>query len=165
MDLSQLWPALEALPVAAYMRESALGFPAVESIHVVALVLVVGSIAVVDLRLLNLTSPNVLISEIVRDTLKWTWIAFAVAVVSGFLMFAAKATEYVVNTPFRLKLICLALAGLNMLVFELITARRMADWDSGPTPMAVRVAGGLSLVFWIAVVAFGRWIGFAEPAY
>jgi hypothetical protein len=55
----------------------------------------------------------------------------------------------------------LVLAGINMLVFELITVRGVREWDVKPTPpMSARFAGGISLCCWLLVVVFGRWTGF-----
>ena len=76
-------------------------------------------------------------------------------------MFVSRPDAYLENLPFRLKLVFLALAGLNMAAFHLFAYRSVAAWDKDrPTLWAAKVAGGLSLTFWIAVVAFGRWIGF-----
>jgi hypothetical protein len=65
-----------------------------------------------------------------------------------------------VNVPFRLKMLCLLLAAVNMIVFHAVTARGLADWEHGPPPLAARLAGAVSLLLWITIVAAGRWIGF-----
>jgi hypothetical protein len=76
-------------------------------------------------------------------------------------MFSSKATEYLLNWPFRIKMALLALAGLNMLFFHVMTYRSVHEWDDAHrAPAAARFAGALSLAFWIGVVVFGRWIGF-----
>jgi hypothetical protein len=67
---------------------------------------------------------------------------------------------YYDDFPFRLKMVCLALAGINMAWFQAFTFRRVAEWDRGSPPAAARVAGGISLSLWVAIVAAGRWIGF-----
>ena len=60
-----------------------------------------------------------------------------------------------------IKMCVLVLAGINMLVFELITVRGVATWDREPTPpLPARLAGGISLACWALVVTFGRWTGF-----
>jgi hypothetical protein len=90
-----------------------------------------------------------------------TWGAFLGALISGLLLFSSKATHYLADAPFRFKMICLALAGLNMLIFHFLTYSDVQKWDDEVvTPKAARIAGLLSLIFWIGVVAFGRWIGF-----
>src|SRR5262249_31544337 len=131
-------------------------------IHVLAISLVIGSIAVVDLRLLGLASTKRPFTELARAFLPWTWSAFAVAVVAGSLLFISQAATYFVNTVFWIKMGVLVLAGINMLVFELITVRGVAKWDLAPTPpWQARLAGGISILCWALIVAFGRWTGFS----
>jgi len=143
---------LEATPLGVFIAQSPWAFPTVESIHVFALVVVVGTIAIVDLRLLGIVSD---------DVLAITWTFFVLAAVTGGLMFSSKATHYLDNGPFRIKMLLLALAGANMLIFHFGTYATVARWDGeARTPSAARLAGALSLAFWIGVVVFGRWIGF-----
>ena len=161
MSLTDLMKSLQESPIGLAIRESAWMFPTLESIHVVALVLVAGSISIVDLRLLGVSSRNHSITQLSNDVLPWTWSAFVVAALTGSLLFISNASKYFINVPFRFKLVMLALAGTNMLVFNIITSKSIKNWDSDTaTPVAAKVAGTLSLVFWILVIAFGRWIGF-----
>src|SRR5690606_6584017 len=104
-------------------------FPTFETLHVIALVTVLATIAVVDLRLVGLTSNKVAFSRLSMDMLPWTWIAFGVAAITGGLLFVSKASYYMVNPFFLVKLVLLALAGLNMLVFHFVTQSTQAQWD------------------------------------
>jgi hypothetical protein len=151
---------LQHLEFSTAIGESTWMFPTIETVHVLALTLVVGSISTVDLRLLGLTNKQRSITELTAETLPWTWVAFAVAAVAGLLMFCSKALTYYEDIPFRIKMVCMALAALNMLTFHALTARDIAKWDRGVPPPAVKLAGALSLSLWIAIVAAGRWIGF-----
>jgi hypothetical protein len=152
---------LHETALAETIRTSSLLFPWVESVHVLAIALVVGSIAAVDLRLLGLVSRSRPITRMIHDVLPLTWIAFAIAVLTGVTLFSSNAVEYAHNGPMRLKMLLLVIAGLNMLVFHLVTYRSVASWDEAPrTPLPVRLAGAASLVLWVGIVAFGRWIGF-----
>jgi hypothetical protein len=145
------------------IRENDLLFPVIESVHVLAICLVVGSILVVDLRLLGLASTRWPVST--RSILPLTWAAFVVAVASGGLMFISNATKYLGNGFFVAKMILIGVAGLNMLVFHFVGARDLPKWDNeSRPPFSARLAGGLSLLLWVGVVACGRWIGFTmEP--
>src|SRR5215468_7690816 len=107
-----------------YIHNYKPAFTTIELIHVAAVSLVIGTIAIVDLRLIGLASTKRPFRELARATLPWTWVAFAIAAVSGSLLFISQATEYFGKTVFQVKLFILLLAGINMLVFELITARR-----------------------------------------
>src|SRR5262245_53140729 len=152
---------LENIWLATFIRESALAFPVIETVHVIALALVVGSIAIVDLRLLGLASTDRTVSQLCREVLPWTWGAFVLAVTTGVLMFASHANEYFANIAFQVKILLLLAAGINMLASQLLTYRGVARWDrDARLPLPARIAGAVSLTCWIGVVFFGRWIGF-----
>jgi tryptophan-rich sensory protein len=163
--LKDLIAFFEDSGVANAIRENDVLFPSIESVHVLAICLVVGSIMAVDLRLLGFASVKRPLSSVTRGILPLTWGAFTVAVASGFLLFISNATKYLGNGFFVAKLCLIAAAGLNMLVFHFISARNQASWDGqARLPPSVRLAGGVSMMLWIAVVACGRWIGFTmEP--
>jgi hypothetical protein len=159
LDAALRW--LEATSLATEIRENDILFPWVESVHVLAITLVIGLISIVDLRIIGLASLDRPVGKLTRDVLPCTWIAFAFAALTGGLLFAAKATDYAGNFFFRGKLVLLALAGLNMVVFHAFVGRDLWRWSTMTNlPVAARIAGVLSLLLWISVVAFGRWIGF-----
>src|SRR3569833_2880294 len=151
---------LEHRPFAIDFAESNWCFPIVETINVLALTVVVGSVAMMDLRLLGVGIKDRPASEVIASSLPWAWSAFAVAFIAGSLMICSKAASYYVNLPFRIKLVCLALAASNMLIFHMFTARNMPEWDSGRPPLGARLAATLSLSLWVIIVAAGRWVGF-----
>jgi hypothetical protein len=152
---------LESTPLALYIAESTIAFPLIEIIHVVAIALVFGTIAIVDFRLLGLGSNNRAVTELCRDVLPWTWAAFGVAAITGSLLFISQATQYVGKPAFRMKMLLMLAAAINMIVFELITFRSVAKWDRDvPVVPAGKVAGAVSLVCWLGVVGFARWVGF-----
>jgi hypothetical protein len=161
VELDRVLGWLQATAVATTISENEILFPWIESIHVLAIVLVVGTISIVDLRLLGVASRDRAVSRLMVDVLPYTWGAFAVAAITGSLMFSSDAVHYAHNFYFRGKLLLLALAGLNMAVFHLVGIGDVGRWGAGgPTPIAARVAAAISLLVWIAVVAFGREIGF-----
>jgi hypothetical protein len=135
-------------------------FPLVESLHVVTMALVAGTIFIVDTRLIGLTSTKLPFTYVSDRLLPWTWGAFACSVVTGTLMFMGNATSYYDNTPFRVKMVLLVLAGLNMLFFQVVTFRGVSAWDLARPPGAARLAGVISVGLWCSVIGFGRWIGF-----
>jgi len=155
---------LHTSDLALQIREDDLLFPMIESLHVLCITLVVGSIMVVDLRLLGLASTRRSITEITGTILPMTWVAFAIAFIAGGLLFISNAVEYSENGFFIAKMLLMALAGANMLVFHLLLSRNIARWNGWKSPpLAARLSGGLSLGLWVAIVACGRWIGFTMP--
>ncbi len=160
MALEQALTRLQELGFPTQIRESDWLFPTIETVHVFALVLVVGSIMTVDLRLLGLANKERPYSQVAAEMLPWTWVAFAVAAVAGLLMFSSKALTYYGNIPFRLKMAALLLAGINMAMFHWLGTRHLEVWDRGPPPRRARFAGAASLLLWTTIVAAGRWVGF-----
>jgi hypothetical protein len=161
MTLDSFWHSLEATPVGQFVQTSEWAFPTIECVHVIAIVTVVGTIAVMDIRLLGLASGNRAVTAMSRDTVRWTWGAFVIAAISGLLLFVSRASSYAVNPWFLLKLSTIVVAGLNMMVFNFITSRNMAEWDSGvAVPRAAKIAGAVSLLLWLIVIFFGRAVGF-----
>jgi len=137
-------------------------FPQVECVHVIAIAAVVGTIFLVDTRLIGVSSTKLSFLHISRRLLPWTWVGFALAVVTGFLMFSSNAVAYYENGAFRLKLVLMILAAVNMLYFELVTFRTVGSWEAdAKPPLAARLAGVLSMALWCGVIMTGRWIGFS----
>jgi hypothetical protein len=157
----QFFQSLQDSSIATAIREGGSLFPWIECAHVLALSVVIGSIAIVDLRLLGLASRDRSVAQTTAAVLPVTWTAFVFAVTTGGLLFSSNATVYAHNFYFQVKMAFIALAGINMAVFHLFLNRGVDAWHtSALTPLRARLVGGLSLCLWIAIAAFGRWIGF-----
>ena len=158
---TNIWERIEYSSVGTYIAESTWAFPTLETLHVIALVTVLGTILVMDLRMLGLTSNKFAVTATSKDTLPWTWGAFVFAAVTGGLLFVSKASSYVINPYFLWKMVLIALAGVNMMYFHFITWRTVEHWDRDASmPFSVKLAATLSLLLWIGVVFLGRAIGF-----
>jgi hypothetical protein len=170
MDVPAVLQKLEASALAAGIRDSLYAFPLIESLHVIGLTLVFGTIAIMDLRLLGVASARRAFTRVKGDIMPWTLIAFALTVTTGFLMFITNASVYYSNFQFRVKMGLILLSGINMLVFELGVGKAPYRWDDQTSPpSAAKLAGALSLLLWIGVIFMGRWVGFTstrnvEPA-
>ncbi len=161
-----IWESIQYSAPGIAIAESLWMFPTIETVHVIALVTVLGTIFVMDLRLLGVASTSYPVTAMSRDTLKWTWAAFVVAAISGTLMFISKASSYMINPYFVGKMILLGIAGLNMAYFHSVTWKTVDQWDRSPVvPTRAKVAGITSLLFWIGIVFFGRVIGFTLGVY
>ena len=159
MPFHPFWESLQNHPTSQYIGFTA-WFPFLESIHVIAIGLVVGSILMVDLRLLGVTALSYPVTCLVRELTPWTWSAAIVAIVTGMGMFVTRAPAYVENPAFQLKLLFLLLAFVNMALFQFGTYRQVDSWDrSTSIPSNAKTAGAASLILWAAVIIGGRWTG------
>lgn len=167
MILKSFWEALEASTLGTTIASSEWLFPSIETMHVIALVTVVGSIFIMDLRLLGFSSRKRPVSAVSHDTIPVTWIAFCCAVVTGLLLFVSKATTYTANPYFIFKMFLLLLAGVNMAIFHRMTWHSIGKWDRevSAIPLAAKIGGGLSLLFWTLIIFCGRIIGFTLGVY
>lgn len=161
MIIDVILQAIYDWPLSQAIREGSSLFPTIEALHVVAIATVLGTICILDLRLVGVAAHTRSIARLSRELLPVTWGAFMLAVVCGGLLFISNAVVYFGNTNFRAKMALMALAGLNMVVFHFVTQRNFRDWDEAEVPpAAARLAGLLSLLLWAGVVFFGRRVGF-----
>lgn len=152
---------LETTKFAQFIAESGWFFQAALMLHIAAVTVVVGMITVVDLRLMGIASTKTAVTEICRQALPWTWWAFTLSVVTGAALFMAQPVKYFTNFAFQMKFLLMALAGVNMLMFQFIIYRGVAKWDrDASVPLAGKLAGLISLACWIAIVAYGRWTAY-----
>jgi hypothetical protein len=154
---------LEATSVGAAIRDSSWLFPVIESIHVLGIVVLVGTTGLFDLRLLGLGFlRHQRVSQVAEQVMPWVWGSFAVMFVTGVLMFSSEATKCYTSWFFRIKLGLLLLAGLNAFIFQFGTYRQIANWDEAGTvaPAAARVTAWVSLLLWVFIVFAGRGIAY-----
>jgi hypothetical protein len=152
---------LESTPGSIAIHESIWVYPIIESVHVLTLCLFLGLTAMLDLRLLGMTLLDTPVSQIVKRFVPWTIAGFAIMVFTGSLLFYAIPVKTYLNIFFRLKMIFLLSAGLNVAVFQFTISRAMKEWDLDRVPpFRARLAGGLSLALWAAIVVSGRMIAY-----
>jgi hypothetical protein len=163
VDLTPLVEAAQNSALSEWLRTSLKAVAIVNAVHVMSIATVFGTIFFVDLRLLGYPNVQRSFARMHHELLRWTWIAFGISAATGVLMFMVNAVTYHRNTAFWLKMLTMVLAGINMFIFERITMKSVGSWDKGVMPPpAARLAGALSILFWIAVIVFGRWIGFTK---
>ncbi len=154
MDLLHFFRWLGALPVAGALNDSEWLFPAVESVHITGLAVLVGTIAIVDFRLLGLTLRDRPVSELARRLKYWTLAGIAIMLTTGPLMLSAEPERGYGNPAFAFKMTCLLLA----LVTHFTIHRRVTK-SSAPTSGG-KLAACLSLLLWTGVMFGGRAIAF-----
>ena len=160
MDILEWLSALEQSSLGGVMRHSLWTYPIVEVAHILGLAILVGAVALFDLRLLGF-SPTVSIRSLERHLLPWAWAALLLIVPSGVAMLSAHATEFAANPAFRIKLVLIAFAGINAIAFHTGVYRSVSSWDQHqPTPAAAKASAALSLALWLGVIACGRLIAY-----
>jgi hypothetical protein len=157
MSVLRLCEWLASTPWSIALHESHYAYLALLAIHVLTLTIFVGTIAMVDLRLLGLTMTRVPVSEVMRRLLPWSAAGFVVMLGTGTLLFYAAPVLGYHNVFFRLKMAALVVAVVNAWTFHRQVYGRVAEWDREPVPPRMaRIAGGLSLALWAAIITAGR---------
>jgi hypothetical protein len=162
MNVQALLESIEASALGSWMRDTNPAMQIAEAGHVVAAVMLFGTVLIVDLRLLGVADTHRALTRVARETLPLTWASFVAAVLTGSLMFTTSAQTYFFNAAFQLKAAALLAAALNMALYHFVTARGSDASELGRPPRGARAAGLLSLLLWAAVVLLGRWIGFTK---
>jgi hypothetical protein len=162
-----LFPFLDALartPIAHAMRDSVWLYPAVELIHIVGFVMLVGAAAMFDLRLLG-ASRNVPVSALAAHLLPWARLGFFILIPTGFLLFTSDPTTNAANPAFRIKMAVILIGLLNVAAFHWGIFRSVRSWDTLITaPFAARLAALVSLLAWFAALAAGRLMAYTGSA-
>jgi hypothetical protein len=160
IDPSAPLAAIERLPLAVAMRQELWLYPAVEIVHIIGFVTLVGSIIVLDLRLLGLTRA-LPVRVLARHVLPWSFGALLLIVPSGLLMFVAHASDLIGNTAFVVKMSLLFCASTNAALFHAGVFRGAAEWDTGvAVPGVAKLHAVASLLIWIGVLACGRLLAY-----
>ena len=148
------WPGAQAL------RGSMALYAITNAAHILAIGLVVGSLATLDLRLLGLfrNAPVAALGPPLSRVAAW---GVGLAALTGFLLFSVRPSEYIQNPAFLTKISLVALGVLNALVLH-FGPRWKQVLRGGAIAPRVRVSAVLSLLIWICAVMAGRWIGFSE---
>ena len=152
---------LNETPWSIYLRESDYPFALIETVHILALGLSVGLILWVDLRLVGLAMRRHRAHDVVEQLEPWANRGFALMFVSGVLLMSAEPLKCYTRTSFRLKVLMLVMAGLNVLYFRTRIRRRLAEHDGATDlPWPARIVGVLSITLWLGIIICGRWMAY-----
>ena len=146
-------------PTSIAIRESQYFSPYLTVSHVVVMAIVAGLVLMMDLRLLGVANMRTPFSELQRRLFPWQMLGMALAGITGLTLAYSDPMRFYVNIFFWLKMVILALAGLNALTFHYTTYYSVASWDTAPvTPIGARLAGAISVLLWSLVIIAGRLI-------
>jgi hypothetical protein len=160
--LAETLTAIEQWPLAAALRSGRWSYAAVNGGHIIGIALLFGAIVPLDLRLIGLWR-SIPIRTLARVLVPVAVAGLLLAVTAGFFLFSIRAVQYAGTTVFQVKLALILCAVANALLL-----RRAVEWetardtiDAAP-PLRLRVAGGLSIMLWLGVIACGRAIAFVD---
>lgn len=151
---------LSNTPWSVALHESLYAYTVIEAAHVIAIMLFVGTIAMIDLRLLGVAWHDVPVSEMNRRMLPWTVLGFAVLMVTGLLLFYAIPVRTWHSLWFRGKMLLMIAAAVNVWLFHTRVERNRERWDTARPPLGARIAAFVSLAAWIGVIVAGRMIAY-----
>jgi hypothetical protein len=144
-----MWDALQDAAWVTTLATSRWLYGLVLVVHYFALFVCVGTIVLLDLRILGVANRNQPLPPFARQLRLWTWIGFAAAVVSGFLLFATKARLYAEVTPFRVKVLIIVLAVMAALIVEWSVPK----WDRARVlPVTATLLALISIVLWLGAI-------------
>lgn len=151
---------LASTPLSGAMRNSLWLYPIVEVVHIVGFAVLVGGVALFDLRVLGF-ARTLPVLPLGRHLLPWSLGSLLLVVPAGVMMFSSQPRQFLANPVFLLKLSLIATAGLNALLFHAGVYRSAEQWNSGRgAPLLAKVQALLSLLLWIAVISCGRLLAY-----
>ena len=134
------------------MNTSAWMSSVLEVIHYFSFFVVVGAMAMVDLRIMGVAGRKQSATRLAEQAFPWIWTGLCFAVLSGFVMFAGQATDYLHNSMFHRKLLVILLA----VIFGACVQRNVAKWDQSPSvPAGAKVVALVSLALWVGAILMG----------
>jgi hypothetical protein len=137
------------------------GFPPiVQTVHLLAIAAIMGSIVVIDLKVLGLALPSQSTSELVRRLMPWTWSALPILAASGLVFILARPYRYFVNPVVGAKFAMLLPAIVLAALFQRLNSKNPSYWEG--TRVSARLIAVLSLCLWIGVALAGRWIAYVD---
>lgn len=147
-----------SLPAVA-ISQSLWLYPILEIVHIIGIALLVGPAIMFDLRLLGF-SKDLPVSSLARHVLPWSRRGLLLIVLSGLLLFITNAVALWYDPVFLIKILLLIVAGLNAIVFHRFTFRSATPFDDSILPTAAKVAAGISIIVWLAIIACGRLLAY-----
>lgn len=143
------------------LHESLYMYAIIETSHVVGIMLFVGTIAMVDLRLLGVFFRQMSVSHMMARILPWTIAGFVFMIATGLLLFFAIPDRTFHSVWFRIKLILLVAGAVNIWIFHKRVQRDIHKWDVGVRPpLNARIGALVSLSVWFTIIVMGRFIAY-----
>lgn len=131
-------------------------WPVLEIIHFIGLSIMLGALLIIDARLLGMLRTYD--AESVKRLVPLVWVGFCINLASGTMFFVGDPMRYSVNIGFRLKMLLILIAGLNVVVYQLQVRPQLIGWNTVSMPTVARLVAIASLATWGGVLLLGRLI-------
>jgi hypothetical protein len=149
---------LQTSPLGSFVAETLWAYPLFETLHTLGMALLVGSLGLINLRILGFKPELPVVGTL--DLLPLAWIGFSVNLVSGLALFTSDAVYFWGSTTFRIKLGLIVLGGLNAFVLSQSVFREARIGALAGAGGSARWLAGSSLVFWVGAIVTGRLIAY-----
>lgn len=159
MSLASVGQGVQEFPLFTAVRESRLVYPILLSTHLACIAIFGGLVLITNVRLLGWALTDIPASDMIRSLRRWKQFGFVVMATCGVLLAGSKASEYLPNPFFQLKMGLLTGIALHGVYFRRTVYRTVMPVE----PTKARVAAVVSLILWIGVVSMGRWIAYYDP--
>jgi hypothetical protein len=147
-----MWEALEHVGWVQTVATTAWLYSSISVIHYFTLFFTVGTIVLVDLRVMGFADRNQTLAQLADQLLPWTWIGFAFAMVSGFILFTTDAGDFAPDHVFQAKMLTIVVA----VIFTIIVQMKIPDWNKAPAmPAGAKVLALVSLLLWLGTILAG----------
>jgi hypothetical protein len=150
-----------------YLLTNVPGFPPiVQTIHIAAIAVIMGSVVLVSLRALNIAFPYQQAGEMARRLIPWTWWALLALALSGLVFVLARPRRYFSNPIFGIKFALLVPAiACAWLLHRLVMRKPDVENADFPNRMLIKAVAALSLLLWLGVAMAGRWIAYVDYVF
>jgi hypothetical protein len=163
MDLGAIETFAKDSGIYAFMN-TAWGWPSMESLHYIALAVLIGTVGLFDLRMLGIAKAIPISS--LHKIVPFGVAAYLANILTGAMFFICAPDQYAYNPAFQLKVVCMLIAGVNVAVFYTTTAQTVKAMQPNlAAPLHVKIIAIVSLASWAGVIIFGRLITYFRPPF
>jgi hypothetical protein len=157
---------LAMTPTSQLIQNVAWIIPAVQSVHITCIAIVMGSVALIDLRLLGVTGRSHSISGLTNRLLPWVWVSLVILLLSGAILIIGEPVRSLENPAFQAKMLMLLCVVAMTFHFQSMLRGDTAFWELSPVRRNTAKATAIvSLLLWVGIVFAGRWIAYMDVAF
>jgi hypothetical protein len=162
METQPIITAIYDSGVSSAIRDTAWIIPTIQSIHILAIAILIGSVLVTDLRLAGVLAVEESLQAVASRYMAWLWTALVVLLATGLVMVVGEPERTLLNPVYWVKMALVLSATLMTLLFRLPLLRPEFSHEHAYWARATKPLAWLSLLIWIAVIFCGRWIAYAQ---